>query len=246
MSLKVPYIEALFLFLDLMVFIRPLLICFFLLILIFCPNSLSGQQQSSDSSLYREDQFYLGISMVFLTNSFPEFESSGLSRHFQWGFIRDIPLSANGTLAAGVGIGMGFNRYTSNLERFDERGKIYYSFLKGDENKSFFVSQSALELPITLRWRNSSATDFAFWRLYGGVSVQWFYLTQGKFNGTNINIKNDFENYGATAHLSVGYNTWNFYIGYRITPFFSEAIQDNSLISLDFVPLTLGLIFYIL
>ncbi len=229
-----------------MVLVRFYFVRFVLLFLVCCSTVLRGQQKNSDSSFYREDQFYLGMSMVFLTSSTPEFEPSGLSRHFQWGVIRDFPLSAKGTWAAGVGAGMGFDRYTTNLKRTEEKGLSTYTFQQNDQKNSFFITQSALELPVTLRWRNSTASDYAFWRVYGGVSLQWFYLVKGKYEENKVNLKNDFETFGATAHMSIGYNTWNFYVGYSLTPLFSEAAQANSSVPLDMVPLTIGLIFYIL
>lgn len=219
---------------------------FLILFLGFCFSVIEAQEKVKDTSVYREDQFYFGISMVFFTSSNTDLHPSGISRHLQWGFIRDIPFTREGQWAAGVGLGMAFNRYTTNFERTINEGGVNYRFIDNEQNDPFFISQSALELPLTLRWRNSTPTDYAFWRVYGGVSLQWFYASNGKLSKERFNIKNDLINWGATAHISVGYNTWNFYIGYSLNELFSSNIHDKATTNLDVRPIKIGLIFFVL
>ena len=67
-----------------------------------------GQEETKSQVLFREDQFYLGASFMILQSNQENFNPRGLSRHFQWGFIRDIPIMSSGKVALGLGIGMSF------------------------------------------------------------------------------------------------------------------------------------------
>jgi len=51
---------------------------------------------------------------------------------------------------------------------------------------------------------------------------------------------------GAVAHLSFGYNTWNFYLAYHLSPFFDKEFKILTVNSLELNPIKIGLIFYIL
>jgi len=195
---------------------------------------------------FREDQWYLGASFMILQTKETAFKPQGLSRHFQWGFIRDIPLTSNGKLATGIGLGMSFERYTTNFSRVAEGvGKFHYTIADQPAAPLFF-STHALELPLSFRWRNATPDDFAFWRVYGGVSLRWNYTTKIRQDALEIKNSSDIQNLGAVANLSFGYNTWNFYIAYPLTPFFNESVRNANQQPLDLNPIKIGLIFYIL
>ena len=217
-----------------------LIVCFLSLGQVF-----SQESPLSDSSFFREDQFYLGASFMILQSADSEFQPQGLSRHFQWGFIRDLPLSSSGKFASGIGLGMSFERHTTNLERnIDDLLPSYY--ISPESETSLFFTKSTLELPLTLRWRNATANDFAFWRIYGGISLQWNYFNKMRQQNLVIKNTNGLQKFGTVAHLSFGYNTWNFYFAYQLSSFFdSEAINLES-VAQDLNPIKIGLIFYIL
>ena len=217
-----------------------LIVCFLSLGQVF-----SQESPLSDSSFFREDQFYLGASFMILHSADSEFQPQGLSRHFQSGFIRDLPLSTSGKFASGIGLGMSFERHTTNLERhIDDPSPSY--FISPESETSLFFTKSTLELPLTLRWRNATANDFAFWRIYGGISLQWNYFNKMRQQNLVIKNTNGLQKFGTVAHLSFGYNTWNFYFAYQLSSFFdSEAINSES-VAQDLNPIKIGLIFYIL
>ena len=134
-----------------------------------------------DSSFYREDQIYLGVSFVGLVSDQENFYAKGLSSHFQWGVVRDFPIVPSGQLAVGLGLGMGFDRHTTNLNRIeDTQGKGIYSLNTDVTASSLFFSMQSLEFPISFRWRSSSPSDYAFWRVYGGVAFQWNYRVRAE------------------------------------------------------------------
>ena len=113
------------------------------IVLMFLPLISFGQEQLNnvDSSFYREDQIYLGTSFMLLNSNQEKFKSQGISKHFQLGFIRDIPLISSGKLAIGVGLGYSFQDYNSNLVRFNinNESSIYIvNYTLNQKSKNIF------------------------------------------------------------------------------------------------------------
>lgn len=219
----------------------------YLLLTTFLCSKLFGQDLATpvNSDFFREDQIYIGISLASLKSNSEDFKPRALSRHFQWGIIRDIPLVLSSKFSTGLGLGMSFERYTTNLSYSVERGFTFSETDLDFENPLYFSIQS-FEIPITLRWRNTTFNDFAFWRIYGGLSLQWNYKNIAKQNSYNILNSDELKKWGATAHLSFGYNTWNFYFAYRLNPIFNSSPRNNQDFSIQLTPIKFGLIFYIL
>ena len=215
--------------------------------LVFSCFYLQGQEQEAveENPHYREDQIYFGASFMLLNSNQQEFKPQGLSRHFQWGLVRDIPLSKSGRFATGVGLGMAFERYTTNLIPLGQ-GKYTLSNSDSVIADPLFFSVQSLELPLSIRWRSSTPYDYAFWRIYGGVSFQWHYRLRAKQNGDFLDLKDELEVFGTTAHLSFGYNTWNFYVAYRLTPFLNTKTEVPNALPIQLTPIKIGLIFYLL
>ena len=202
---------------------------------------------STDFSFYREDQIYLGVSFIALDTNKENFDARGLSSHFQWGLVRDFPIDSSGQFALGVGLGMGFERYNTNLNRtVYQQTKGLYTLNDDPTVSPLFFSIQSLELPLSLRWRSSSSTDYAFWRIYGGIAFQWNYRVRAKQDTVVFPVKTELHNLGATAHLSFGYNTWNFYLAYRLTPFFKMDLLSPQTLPIELTPIKVGLIFYLL
>ena len=223
------------------------LLYFFLFIGLFSHGTLLAQDETLADTFYREDQIYLGVSFAVLLSDQPDFKPQGLSRHFQFGVVRDIPLSENGQFALGVGLGMSFERYNTNVIRTNDfNSNISYTVSRNLEDNPFLFSLQSLDLPLSIRWRNSSSKDYVFWRIYGGVSFQWNYRIYAKNEDMSFSVSKDIQNIGATTHLSFGYNTWNFYIAYKLTPFFNPISFSNGATPFDISPLKIGLIFYLL
>lgn len=217
-------------------------------ILFLCTlSTVWGQEEdATQDEFFREDQFYLGASFMELQSSEDNLNPQGLSRHLQWGFIRDIPLNTSGKIAAGLGLGMSFERYNTNFIRaFEKIDKVQYTIAETTASPIFF-SVHSIELPLSLRWRNANTDNFAFWRVYGGVSLRWNYYNKIRQETLEVKNSSDIQNFGAVAHLSFGYNTWNFYLAYHLSPFFVETVVDSTGKPLDLNPIKIGLIFYIL
>ena len=202
-------------------------------------------------SLYREDQFYAGFTYNLLGNLPSGISQSGFSSGFHLGFIRDMPINKRRNLALGLGIGYSGNSFNQNLQISEgTNNKYIYSIIDNSiaYSKNRF-SQHLVEIPFEFRWRSSTTTEYKFWRIYTGFKTSYVVANSSKYNGSpqnekykNIKDFNDFQ-YGLT--LSVGYNTWNFYLYYALNPIFdSNALLNNN--SIDMNAIKIGLIFYIL
>jgi len=106
-----------------------------------------------------------------------------------------------------------------------------------------------VEIPLEIRWRTSTATDYNFWRIYTGFKVGYLLYNTTKFkseeeikNFSNINGFNKMQ-YGLT--LSAGYGTWNFHVYYGLNTIFEDTTKLSGE-TIDLKSLKVGLIFYIL
>lgn len=200
---------------------------------------------------YREDQFYLGATYNVLINKPDGVTQSGFSIGLHLGFIRDFPINNARTKAIGVGLGLSTNSYNQNLLISDNNEEIEFSVLDGsqvDFSKNKFFTH-LIEMPIEFRWRNSSATNYKFWRVYGGFKFGYMFRNGTNFKGDlgtikiiNSDVFNKLQ-YGLT--LSTGYNTWNFHVYYGLNTLFKDQVIAKQT-SLDMSEIRVGLMFYLL
>jgi len=202
-------------------------------------------------SLYKEDQFYAGISYNILGKKPSSLSQKGFSLGFHLGFIKDIPFNKDRNIGMGIGIGYSANSFNQNLKiSKDSNGDYIYELLEdvNSYSKNKF-SEHLIELPIEFRWRTSNAVKYDFWRIYTGFKIGYVIANNSKYIDGNETIKNsgingfnDFQ-YGLT--LCFGYNTWNFYAYYALNPIFSNTVTIDDK-SLDMNAIKIGLMFYIL
>ena len=218
----------------------------FSLVLIPFLSLWSQEFEEETKPFFREDQIYVGVSLVLVQSNQEDFDPKGISRQFQWGFVRDIPISATGKWATAAGLGMSFERYNTNLIRsLNNSNSVNYSFA-GESTNPLFFSLHSLEFPLSIRWRNATVDDFAFWRVYGGVYFRCNYRNKIFQEDLEITNSKDLNSFGTVAHLSFGYNTWNFYLAYHLSPFFTKTSVDSQTLPLELNPIKIGLIFYFL
>ena len=220
----------------------------FVLLFILLPFSFFGQNanDSLSSQRYFEDQFYLGLSYNFLLNQ-PEGSSQrNLSYGLQAGVIKDIPLNRSGTKAIGIGAGLALNSYYSNLVSNISSNEITYSI--DDAIKRSKLETHLLELPLEFRWRNSTPEEYKFWRIYTGIKAAYIVGARSKFVSdiTSDGFYNsDLSRFQYGLTLSFGYNTFNLNAYYALTDLFNGVATVNGEV-LQYRPLRIGLIFYIL
>jgi len=218
------------------------------LLLILASTLHAQNNESSNYEKYLEDQIYIGLSVITLTNVTDSVAQSGFSNSFGLGFIKDIPVNQKGSLAFGVGLGYGRNTYFQNI-KITESNNIYQYSIAEDEVEKNKFSLHSLDIPLEIRFRTSTIDKYKFWRIYTGGKISYVFASNAKFkengNTTKISGLSDINNlqYGLT--LAVGYGTWNFNFYYGLSDLFSNA-NLNSETPIDIRDFKIGLIFYIL
>ena len=232
---------------------RLFLSCFLLLSIsnVFSQEkiALADSSKVKIDSLYREDQFYFGFTYNTLTNKPADLSQRKLSTGFSGGFLRDMPINKNRTVAIASGIGFAYNNYNQNLAIYKSDQAPTYSIIDPETsyNKNKF-SQILVEVPLEFRWRTSTYESHKFWRIYGGFKFSYvihdrsiFQDAQGKIIVTS---NKDFNKLLYGAYIATGYNTINVYAYYGLNSLFKSAKIDGETIVMK--SLNIGLIFYIL
>ena len=208
-------------------------------------------QDSQDSNIsdtrYFEDQFYAGVTYNFILNRPNDANQRNFSYGLLAGFIKDIPVNFDRTVAFGIGLGLSLDTYYSNIEASETVNGIEYTIRTANFNRSKLETH-LVEVPLEIRFRNSTPDEYKFWRLYTGIKLGYVFNARSKF--VESNSKKSFNNpdiekfqYGVTFNL--GYNTFNIYAYYSLTNLFSSGIAANGE-GINIKPLQIGLIFYIL
>lgn len=202
-------------------------------------------------SLYREDQFYFGLTLNLLLNQPSGISQSDFSGGLQLGYLRDMPINKPRTLAIAAGVGWSANTYNQNLQITDNNGVTEYYELDDDDvdySKNKF-STYLVEFPLEFRWRNSTPTDYKFWRIYAGVKASYLYGFKSTYEGDggNVTVKDldGLNKWRYGVMFTFGYNTFNFHFYYSLNPLFDAKTTDNNY-DIGLNPLKMGLTFYIL
>ncbi|PRX57654.1 porin family protein [Flagellimonas meridianipacifica] len=228
------------------------------LLFILCQFAGNSQQEnSSEISRYFEDQFYIGTGINFLTERPTGVVQNSLSYNLQLGFIKDIPINKARNFGLGLGLGYATNSYFSNIRADNSGGEIAYSILDSDDFRRNKLETHAIEMPLEIRWRTSTATEYKFWRIYGGLRFAYIFAGSSKLvleTENSLNITDDtirFSNsdirdfqYGLT--LSFGYNTFNIHSYYSLNPLLNDGVVLDNGESIDTRVFRIGIIFYIL
>lgn len=216
-----------------------------------------NQKVGAGDSKYLEDQFYLGLTYNFLLNKPADFTQRNLSYGLQGGIIKDIPINSKRTFALGIGLGYAVNSYYSNLWASESSDGVEYSIIEEDivvigtedilvkRNK---IETHLIELPLELRWRNSTPQVYKFTRIYAGMKFGYIFGARSKL--VSSTDKSSFVNpdvrrfqYGLT--FNIGYNTFNAHVYYSLSSLFVDGATVG-VESLDVQPMRIGFIFYIL
>jgi hypothetical protein len=226
------------------------LFLFFIMFNGFSQESKSLSPIIAVDSLYREDQFYLGFTYNSLLNKPDAISQNKFSSGIELGFFRDMPINKSRTFAIAAGLGFSYDRCFHNLLITKTDQLISYSTLGSANNTSKNrQDQFYVDVPLEFRWRTSTPESHEFWRIYAGVKLS--YLIHDKYshidNDSNYHISgnSDLNQLQFKAYMAFGYNTWNFYVNYGLTPFFKSSAKINGE-ALGMRTINLGLMFYIL
>lgn len=222
--------------------------------LVFLLSFLNGFSQEAPDfeavdSLYREDQFYFGITYNILGNKPTGISQNSFSAGVNLGFLRDIPINKKRTIAIAPGLGFSFKNYKQNLIIQDSIGVRKYSII--GEDVSFDKNKLGLyfvDVPIEFRWRTSTYESHKFWRVYTGVKLSYLLLSKSRYIAPDINYKvnnnPDINKFQYGAYVAAGWNSWNFYAYYGFQNMFKTGTLNNKPIEIQ--TLSVGLMFYIL
>ncbi|MDN3723294.1 porin family protein [Aequorivita sp. SDUM287046] len=208
-------------------------------------------QRATVDSLYREDQFYVGITYNALLDMPDGVNARGLSGGIQFGFLRDIPLNNRRNIALAIGAGIALDQFGENLfigETNDDETIFRVLDENVDYNRNRF-NMAIIEAPLEFRWRTSTPSTYKFWRVYAGFRVGYAYWYKATFkqSGNNVNQTKiaEFDPLRLSTTLSFGYSTFNLFASYSINPFFKNAETIDGAV-VEYRTLKLGLMFYIL
>ena len=195
---------------------------------------------------YREDQIYFSVYYNSLGDNLDNFKENKFSSSLNFGFIRDIPLSKSGKLALGIGLGLGVNSFNNNLKLSSDSSNSYNLLSSREIPQKNVFNFSEFQVPLEIRWRNSTPNNYKFWRIYAGIKYS-------RLLSSSYNFENQQENYkinnpsinldqiGFT--LNIGYNTWNLGLYKSLDSFFNNNVKS---LLRELEQFKLGLIFYIL
>jgi len=208
--------------------------------------------KTETDSLYREDQFYFGVTYNVVTSLPNGVTNLGLSGGLQIGYLRDMPINKQRNVAIAVGAGVSIDQYGKNLLiTKNPSGESTFSVIDNSDEVNYNrLYTFVVEAPIEFRWRNSTPETYKFWRVYSGIRVGYAFhhKTSYKKQGVKIKTKDipEFEKLRLGATLGVGYSTFNFYVYYSINSLFENNTLTDMDEKVDFRPIKLGLILYIL
>ena len=200
-------------------------------------------------SLYREDQFYFGVTYNTLQKRPLGVTQNKFTPSFSIGFLRDMPINKERNKAIAAGLGYSLNSYNQNILISENNGIPVYSNIQDgtlfDTNK---LSMHSIDLPIEYRWRTSVPSTHKFWRIYTGFKLSYLFYTQSKYEDSQTSYlvtgNADINKIQYGTYLSVGYNTVNFNIYYGLNPIFKSALINGRAIEMN--TLNFGFMFYIL
>lgn len=199
-------------------------------------------------SLYREDQFYIGITYNLLTKAPQDFRQNGFSSGISAGFLRDMPINKKRTFAIAAGAGLSYSNFRQNLVIAETVDDVSYQIATASDLTKGKLEQFFVDIPVEFRWRNSTPTSYKFWRIYTGVKFQYMIYDKSRYIGDGISYSvtnnKDLNKFQFGPYIAVGFNTWNFQAYYGVNPVFKDASVNNEAIKMK--TLNLGLMFYIL
>lgn len=232
---------------------RIFLSCFLLFSVfnVFSQETMSAESvpEKKVDSLYREDQFYFGVTYNILRDKPTGLSQSKFSSGFSAGFLRDMPINKDRTFAIAAGVGFTYNNFNQNLAIASVGGNQVYSYIDAETTyKKNKFSLLSVDVPLEFRWRTSTYASHKFWRIYGGFKLSYLLYDRSIFDGSNGKVivtgNDDFNKIQYGSYISAGYNTINLYAYYGLNSLFKSAQVNGEPVKIK--ALNIGIIFYIL
>ena len=203
---------------------------------LWMPSQLEAQKAAepfqATYQFYREDQFYFALSYDLLTEVPKEVATRGLVGGIQIGFIRDWPFSQGGDWSLGTGLGMSYDRYGSNIvaREGSDTGPTWTIEQSPSAIDANSLHLTALEFPLEIRWRSSTALSYKFWRLYAGIKWSQHLLSKTVFiSSVQSETLSDLPQLRPGiwfATLSFGHGTFNAQMQWGLSPLL-QGVNDS-------------------
>lgn len=207
---------------------------------------------TATDSLYREDQFYIGLGVNFLLDRPQGMRQSGFSGGLHAGFIRDMPINKRRNVSIGLGLGISINTFSQNLLITENQNQqTFFDVLDNNINYSENrFSTHLVEIPLHFRWRTTDIGDNnSFWRIYSGLNIGYMYYFKSVFrqddNSIEITTLDEINRIRYAFYFAFGKSKINFFFKYTINPLFDAKLQDSDEV-LNVKEIKAGLVFYIL
>ncbi len=203
-------------------------------------------------SLYREDQFYFGVTFNLLLNRPNDVSQSGFSGGVHLGFIRDMPINKKRNVAIGLGIGYSLNVYNHNLFIGEEETSEQSVFrrLKGVDFNTNRFSLHLIEAPLEFRWRTSTPETHKFYRIYTGFKLGYLAYFNSNFKQSDLQIRqtkvDELNRWRIGTIFTFGWNTFNFHFYYSLNALFNDKALIDGQDKVGINTAKIGLVFYIL
>ncbi len=189
---------------------------------------------------------YATFSLNLLQNRPAGFSKHSLSSGLSVGFLRDMPFNKKRTWAFAAGLGYSYNNLKNNIKIDNSTSVINYTIDDTFDKNKLVLHQ--LDLPIEIRWRNSTYESHKFWRIYTGFKISYLFADKSVFKSSTEDItvrnNNDLSKIKYATYLSVGNNTGNIYVQYSLSPIFKDVQLNDKRLELS--SLNIGFVFYIL
>ncbi len=216
---------------------------------IFAVSLLCAQKDSLQiGDAYLEDQLYLDVSYNVLYNQPELVGRSSFSYGFSIGYMKDIPLQTRGTFALAVGLGYGYDSFNHGIQPLESTSFNQFQVDDNSITNNKFNSHT-IEVPFQIRFRNSDANRYSFWRFYLGIKQSYSIRNRFRFStpDTDASYSNisSYNKWQTGLTVSLGYGTFNLYLYYGLTPILNSAsLTDGT--PIDTKMYKIGLSFYLL
>ncbi len=215
-------------------------------LLCFMVNVRAQENTAVNDPNYLEDQLYFSLTYNILKNKPPQITQNGFSGGVSFGFIKDLPINKERNFGFGLGLGFIYNVYIQNLKITEDIQGTVFSVAQDFKTNRF--TTGSLEIPIEIRWRNSTPEKYKFWRVYGGFKLSYSLFSKSEFVASNQKeIAKNIAEYNKVQYgiiLATGYNNWNLYMYYSLKSFFKESQLNSN--NIDMGDFNVGLKFYIM
>lgn len=189
---------------------------------------------------------YVTLTYNLIQNKPNNFNQHSLSSGLSFGVLRDMPFNKKRTWAIAAGLGYNYNNLKTNIKISDISGALIYAIDNSFDKNKLVLHE--LELPIEIRWRNSTFESHKFWRIYSGFKMSYLVASKSEFISdiTNEKLKNnsDLNKLKFGTYLAIGNNTGNIIASYTFTPLFKDACIGAEDLKIN--SFNIGFVFYIL